>query len=68
MEQVFDGLSTTLRALLGLLIVIGPGMLFWLIVVGVTAGVRWVTRRGSVETIETVQEGAGVSSPSTVKS
>ena len=65
MEQIFDGLSTTLRALLGLLIVIGPGMLFWLIVVGVTAGFRWVTRRGPVES---VQEGQGSSSPSTVKS
>ena len=64
MEQVFDGLSTTLRALLGLLIVIGPGMLFWLIVVGVAAGFRWVTRRGPIE----VQEGQGASSPSTVKS
>lgn len=65
MEQVFDGLSTTLRALLGLLIVIGPGMIFWLIVVGVTAGFRWVTQRGPSEE---VQESQGASNPSTVKS
>ena len=65
MEQVFDGLSTALRAMLGLLIVIGPGMLFWLIVVGVAAGIRWVTQRGPVER---VQEAQGASSPSTVKS
>jgi len=61
MEQVFDGLSTALRAMLGLLIVIGPGMVFWLVVVGVAAGVRWVTHR---VTLERVQEGQGASSPS----
>lgn len=65
MEQVFDGLSTGLRALLGLLIVIGPGMLFWLVVAGVAAGVRWVTHRG---TVESAQEGPIASTTSTVKS
>lgn len=65
MEQVFDGLSTVLRVMLGLLIVTCPGMLFWLVVVGLGAGVRWVTHR---DPVETVQEGQGASSPSTVKS
>ena len=66
MEQVFDGLSTALRAMLGLLIVIGPGMLFWLIVVGVVAGVRWVTQRGPFQRVR--HESQATSSPSTVKS
>ena len=65
MEQVFDGLSTALRAMLGLLIVIGPGILFWLIVAGVATGVRWVTHRGPVERVQEVQ---GASSPSTAES
>ena len=64
MEQVFDGLSTALRAMLGLLIVIGPGVIFWLVVVGVASGVRWVTHRG---TVESVQEGQGASSTSTAE-
>ena len=65
MEQVFEGLGTVLRAMLGLLFVVGPGVLLWLVVASVAVGVRWVARRVP---FQRVQEGQGASSPSTVKS
>ena len=66
MEQVFEGLGTVLRAMLGLLFVVGPGVLFWLIVVGVVAAVRWVAHGGPFERIH--HESQATSTPSTIKS
>jgi hypothetical protein len=65
MEQVFDGLSTALRAMLGLLIVVGPGVLFWLVVTGVIVAVRWVTQRGPFHRVH--HEGRAISGSSPVK-
>lgn len=66
MDQVFEGIGTVLRAVLGLLFILGPGMLFWMVVVGVVMGVRWVTRRGSFQGVH--PESQATSNPSTVKS
>ena len=66
MEQVFEGLGTVLRAMLGLLFVVGPGVLFWMIVVGVVMGVRWVAHGGPLRRVH--PESHATSTPSTIKS
>ena len=66
MEQVLEGLGTVLRALLGLLFVVGPGVLFWLVIAGVVLTVRWVGQHGPFQRVG--HEGQTASSPSTVKS
>ncbi len=45
MEQVVEGLGTALRALLGTAILLGPGMLFWLLVASVIVTIRWVGQK-----------------------
>ena len=45
MEQVIEGLGTALRALLGTAILLGPGMLFWLLVASVIVTIRWVGQK-----------------------
>ena len=66
MEQVFEGMTTVLRAMLGLVFIAGPGVLFWMIVVGVAMGVRWVAHRGPFQRVS--RESQVTSTPSTVKS
>ena len=65
MEQVLDGLGTVLYAMLGLLFVVGPGVLFWLVVVSVVVAVRWVAHGGPFQRVS--HEGQAASSPSTIK-
>ena len=66
MEQVFEGLGTVLRAMLGLLFVVGPGVLFWMVVAGVVMAVRWVAHGGPFERVH--HKSQATSSPSTIKS
>ena len=66
MEQVFEGLGTVLGAMLGLLLIVGPGVLFWMVVAGVVMVVRWVAHGGPFERVH--HESQTASSPSTIKS
>ena len=66
MEQVLEGIGTVLRAMLGLLLVVGPGVLFWMVVAGVVLAVRWVGQHGPFHRVS--HEGQASSSPSTIKS
>jgi hypothetical protein len=45
MEQVIEGLGTALHALLGTAILLGPGLLFWLLVASVIVTFRWVGQK-----------------------
>jgi len=66
MEQVLEGMGTVLRAMLGLVFIAGPGVLFWMIVVGVVMGIRWVVRRGQFQRVH--PESQATSTPTTVNS
>jgi hypothetical protein len=46
MEQVFEGLATVLRAMLAGMIALTPGMIVWLVVLGILLAIRWVGRSG----------------------
>ena len=65
MEQAFEGIADLLRAMLGLLLIVGPGMLFWLVVAGVVMAVRWAGQHGPFHRVS--HESQTASSPSTVK-
>jgi hypothetical protein len=64
MEQIADGLGTFLRAMLGTAIMLGPGVLFWLIVAGAIIAVRWVGQRLPLKRLP---ENPTTQSPSTIK-
>lgn len=64
MEQVIEGLGTALRALLGTAILLGPGMLFWLLVAGVLVTIRWVGQKLPLKRLS----GSNTQTPTTIKS
>lgn len=65
MEQVIEGLGTAFNALLGTLILIGPGLLFWLLVASVIVTFRWV---GQKLPLKKLSESSSTQSPTTIKS
>ena len=65
MEQVADGMGTLLNALLGTAIMVGPGVLFWMAVVGIIVAVRWV---GEKLSLKRLPGNTTTQSPTTIKS
>ena len=65
MEPVTEGFGTLLNALLGTAIMVGPGVLFWMAVVGIIVAVRWV---GEKLPLKKLSGNTTTQSPTTIKS
>ena len=65
MEQVADWIGNLLRALLGTAIMVGPGVLVWLVVASLIVAIRWV---GQKLTLKRLSGNPTTQSPSTIKS
>lgn len=65
MEQVLEGLGTGLRAMLGTAILVGPGVLFWLVVASLIVAIRWV---GQKLPLKRLPGSNTTHTPSTIKS